>query len=432
MILFCINPYLSHFIPTLTVVRALEKTGIEVTYIGCESSREWVEKENFKFIPLLEYHAEDIKKLKKEHSYDNLERCYYDLHNEIMKIIKSLANVTLVLFHVSRFDIFFLPAYKSDVKAISYSTSSGSIHFNGCIPPNTSSFIPMYRWDIRCLYLWVRRYIRKAHDSGWIQLKNRYPYNELHLIANEQKYKWEFCIDGFYLKTPHFKLGPRELEFKYFDEYYYASLCVTQKKVNTDVCLNFKEQKPTIYCTLGTMSYRYLKTKKFMNTLIEILKRHQEWNLIVSMGCKNVSMDFGILPSNIKVYDFVDQQHVLDFADLTITHGGYGTIKECIYYEVPMIVCPSSYDQQGNAARVFYHRLGLRNSFLKKTMFERIMKKDISNIKGILLEKQIFKILNNSIYKKNIHEIKEKITLNNDLAELVKFLETSACNNYER
>ena len=42
-----------------------------------------------------------------------------------------------------------------------------------------------------------------------------------------------------------------------------------------------------------------------------------------------------------------------------INHGGLGTIKECIYFGVPMIVFPMMRDQPGNAARVAYHGLGI-------------------------------------------------------------------------
>ena len=43
-----------------------------------------------------------------------------------------------------------------------------------------------------------------------------------------------------------------------------------------------------------------------------------------------------------------------------ITHGGLGTIKECILLGVPMVVFPLMRDQPFNAARVAYHGIGLR------------------------------------------------------------------------
>ena len=37
----------------------------------------------------------------------------------------------------------------------------------------------------------------------------------------------------------------------------------------------------------------------------------------------------------------------------------FGTIKECIYYGVPMLVIPLDRDQPSNAKRIQFHKLGL-------------------------------------------------------------------------
>jgi UDP:flavonoid glycosyltransferase YjiC (YdhE family) len=52
---------------------------------------------------------------------------------------------------------------------------------------------------------------------------------------------------------------------------------------------------------------------------------------------------------------------VLAMADCAITHGGFGSVIECIVNEVPMIVySPSLTDQDGNASRVVFHGVGVR------------------------------------------------------------------------
>lgn len=62
-----------------------------------------------------------------------------------------------------------------------------------------------------------------------------------------------------------------------------------------------------------------------------------------------------------------------------ITHGGLGTVKECIHQQVPMIVIPLQYDQPINAARVEHHQLGISLPFeglaitkLKEVMLQTI------------------------------------------------------------
>jgi len=53
---------------------------------------------------------------------------------------------------------------------------------------------------------------------------------------------------------------------------------------------------------------------------------------------------------------------------MMITHGGASSVKECLYYGVPMIVIPLAEDQYGNAARVVSHGLGVRTDLRKLTV----------------------------------------------------------------
>jgi zeaxanthin glucosyltransferase len=50
-----------------------------------------------------------------------------------------------------------------------------------------------------------------------------------------------------------------------------------------------------------------------------------------------------------------------------ITHGGTGSLRECIFFGVPMIAMAHMRDHVGNAARVVYHGLGVREDPRKVT-----------------------------------------------------------------
>ena len=43
-----------------------------------------------------------------------------------------------------------------------------------------------------------------------------------------------------------------------------------------------------------------------------------------------------------------------------ITHGGPGSVRECVLAGVPMVLCPIAFDQRGTAARAVFHGLGVR------------------------------------------------------------------------
>ncbi len=89
-----------------------------------------------------------------------------------------------------------------------------------------------------------------------------------------------------------------------------------------------------------------------------------DWQLIVTTGKSFELSDIDSASANIHVYRWVPQLDVLRRADLLITHGGFGTVKESIVSGVPMIVFPlmRDRDQFACAERVVYHGLGARGN----------------------------------------------------------------------
>lgn len=421
MILICVNPFLSHIIPTFSLAKELSNRGIEVVYLGFQETSEFVEKKGYKYISLNSCTDEVIQNSKRWHRYNVMQNLFAVIHEEIIEKIKSLSPRS-VLFHISRFDIFYLPLYKMKWNLITYDTCFGSIEINASVPPSTSSYIPRFRYDLKNIYLWNKRYKRKVKDLNWNIIERLYPYNIYDEIVKKENMKRCFCIDGFYIKLPHIKFTPRELEFKMEDGIYYAGLCLEKVENREEYHRYFAEKKPLLYCSLGTMNYRYLKTDYFFKTIIEIMRRHNEWSLLITLGERNKRLEIENVPNNVIICDYVNQREVLSQADLAIIHGGAGTIKECIYHEVPMVVSPSVYDQTGNAARVYYHKLGLRNNYMRKNFVEQIFKKNLNIINLDYLEKQIVEVLNNSKYKQNVVNMKAQINRNNDFNKLVEHL----------
>ncbi|MCU0286542.1 MAG: hypothetical protein MUF15_09090 [Acidobacteria bacterium] len=119
-----------------------------------------------------------------------------------------------------------------------------------------------------------------------------------------------------------------------------------------------------IFASLGsqtqTGAYDTKKLRPFFNKMIEMMNSPltRGWHLILSFGAIGGLGEIEPFPSSITALPWVPQIEILQKASLVITHGGLGTIKECIFYGVPMIVCPLVNDQPKNANRVTYHNLG--------------------------------------------------------------------------
>ena len=62
-----------------------------------------------------------------------------------------------------------------------------------------------------------------------------------------------------------------------------------------------------------------------------------------------LTVDLGQLPENVSLLEYVPQLELLPFADVFVTHGGWNSVNEALFHDVPMVVCPQGKDQFLNA-----------------------------------------------------------------------------------
>ena len=168
-----------------------------------------------------------------------------------------------------------------------------------------------------------------------------------------------------------------------------------------------------IYASLGTMSeVSPTREKKFINALLKYCISNKNSHIVFSVGNNYDMRKLPVIPENLHIFNSIPQLNVLKYCDLMITHGGMNTLTECILNKVPVIVYPlaKNWDQNGNAARVAYHGIGIKGSFKK--------------ISAINLKKNIEKMLKNyHYYKANMIEMNEKIELEKIYKECVQMVE---------
>ncbi len=166
-----------------------------------------------------------------------------------------------------------------------------------------------------------------------------------------------------------------------------------------------------IYCSLGTITRDFIPDcMRFFARLFFACRDLKGIRLIVSTGeYLNIS-GLPSTPSNVFVFNRVPQDAVLVHCDFVINHGGLNTIFECIMAERPMIVLPLSkfWDQNGNSARVIYHKIGIRGNL------KHIKVKGIERILAELIK-------NEYTLKRNIRELKAKFKDNSE--EVLHLLE---------
>jgi len=246
------------------------------------------------------------------------------------------------------------------------------------------------------------------------QLKWIYKHNEI-----PKKY---FVSKGNSLVTtidtlPELVLAPHELEFSAdikLKNQTYLGLCLIENRIDTEVDTNFdllfndliksikKEGKKIIYCAFGSFFTGINEHKDiavFCLALFGAFHNYDNIHFILSINneIRDAIKKIVPFPLNFSYFSKVRQLEVLKHSDLFITHGGLGSLKEAIYYSVPILVYPldKKWDQIGNGQKVIYHKIGLVGNIKKE--------------EPKTIEIKVYKLLNDNSFKINIANLSEKI-----------------------
>lgn len=115
--------------------------------------------------------------------------------------------------------------------------------------------------------------------------------------------------------------------------------------------------KSLIYCSVSSMDEG---DQFFLQKLVEAVGQRENWIMILGLGGLLETNFLSSIPSNVHPFAWVPQLSVLEQADCSINHGGIHTINECIHFRVPMLIYSGKrYDQNGCAARIDFHGIGI-------------------------------------------------------------------------
>ncbi len=199
-----------------------------------------------------------------------------------------------------------------------------------------------------------------------------------------------------YRHIPVMSMNLMELDFPdtYGSEYYYIGPMVSDERSNPNLekpddasLSNFLgevevSRAPLIYCNVSSMNVGDLH---FIDKLINATKDQVQWRVLISLGGKAVKESWPNLPKHILLVTWAPQLSVLGLAACSINHGGIHTINECVHFQVPMLIYSGKkHDQNGCAARIEHHGLGIRGD-KDLDQVQDILQK----IKSLLEDKQI-------------------------------------------
>ncbi len=230
--------------------------------------------------------------------------------------------------------------------------------------------------------------------------------------------------------VPELILGPLEFEFATEirkPHQYYLGLCMREHRQDTEldpvfeqawehiVNLRLQQNKVPplkrdlgraavaerlIYCSFGTFHEGADATLlRFVTNLLEVIRELPRVHLVCSVNKYVIETLRArkLLTDRTHFFSRVPQLRVLAAADVFITHAGFGSIKESIYYGVPMLAYPLDphYDQNGNALKIEYHGLGLRGAFVHERLGD--------------LKKKLERLLEENSFRKKVRQFREEI-----------------------
>lgn len=108
--------------------------------------------------------------------------------------------------------------------------------------------------------------------------------------------------------------------------------------------------KKIIYISLGTVNS--VRQNDFYRLCFEALSQLTDLQIILSVGKHTQISDLGEIPSNFLVRHYVPQLELLAHTQLFITHAGMNSVQESLYFNVPMIAIPQTFEQMMNAVRM--------------------------------------------------------------------------------
>lgn len=157
-------------------------------------------------------------------------------------------------------------------------------------------------------------------------------------------------------------LCPQEIELPNYRiaEARYAEACIHLDRGEIEFPWNWLEPgRKLIYCAMGSQSSALLQAPQIFKAVMEVAKRMPDYQFVIAAGPHYQELRAINSSSNCVIVAAVPQTSLLEKAAAMILHGGLGSIKECIYFGVPMLVLPIVHDQPLNALRVQRHGLAI-------------------------------------------------------------------------
>lgn len=397
-VLFIILPFTSHYYPAFSIAEKYRNEGYRIVFTCSDYVKNTISNESFESVNI-HYLSEPVLSNFKQFlglfiqnvlDKNNLKLRLKDFYYTQLSLRKAIEEIRpdkiFLETNVSEYYLFFKD-FEIDTELISiYLSTEKKVN----IPPLNSNFIPKNTLFSKIMteMIWRKYFFIRTLNELISQLaflgKDDYFFQKR--ICKKNNWVWGNILNKNYfhstvckeltnniLVSPKlefivYKPNPKERFINYLRDRNEAKYLTSEYiKLREYLQTLKKEGVQIIYLAFGTLiSTNNSRIIQFIENVLEIVERNPSYRLIYSFP---LSLSIEKDKNHSFHFDFLPQLDILKYADLMITHGGLGSIKECMDANVPMLVVPINYelDQLGNAARIEANGLGKR-IFLDATL----------------------------------------------------------------
>lgn len=381
-----------HLNPSFHIAESLINDGYNVVYLTNINKKKYIEKAGFKteivtgnilhkgLVTSERSILALLKAIVKDRIY-HFKRKYFFLKLEEYKTLLDRISPSLIILDAHCFSRVLI--YEQGNFPIIKLTTTIPNQKRKCIPPMTIYHLPTFdfkgyvfselcwkyseiKYFIKSLFLKIAL-LNQDSTTNWLYYakKLNFPKDQIHGIWKQKLL--DLAITGY----KEVFMYPYLYDFKGLNDENSFFYKITLKNTPTDPINNDEYKKlldliksnrygKIIYCSLGTVGHLFEdKYNKFFKKLKIIASLNPSFLFIFSTGGNKLSVSSDI--SNLLVYQYLPQIDLLNHVDMMISHGGMNGIIECILTQTPILVIRvyKKTDNQGCAARIVYHKLGL-------------------------------------------------------------------------
>lgn len=188
-------------------------------------------------------------------------------------------------------------------------------------------------------------------------------------------------------------------------DYIFAGPSIERQQETDDFDFSVIGDRKLIYISFGSLNTVFVD---FYKTCISAF-RDTDFYVCMSIGKKCDVSQLGDIPLNFLVKSYLPQLEILNRADVFITHAGFNSVNEALYFGVPMLALPQVNGQYMVAKRLVSMQLGMTESI--KELSPEILR---SKTEELIMEKKI---------KENCKQISQEMRNCAKLEQTVRELE---------